>query len=81
MNTEQLEKWIKPVASSDEWTFDDLDLRGPGDFMTQPPEGWESSDWRTCLELKAEMHNKKVYRAEIKRLRAELRAIIDKGQS
>jgi len=72
---------IKPVASSDKWTFEDLDLRGPGDFMTQPPEGWESSDWRTCLELKAEMHNKKVYRAEIKRLRAELKAIIDKGQS
>ena len=62
----------EPVASSqqDGWTFDELDLRGPADFETTPPEGWESSDWRTCLELKAELHNKKVYRAEIKRLRA-----------
>lgn len=56
----------------DGWTFDELDLRGPADFETTPPEGWESSDWRTCLELKAELHNKKVYRAEIKRLRAAL---------
>ena len=62
----------EPVASSqqDGWTFDELDLRGPADFETTAPEGWESSDWRTCLELKAELHNKRVYRAEIKRLRA-----------
>ena len=67
-----METLLLPVASvpQDEWTFDELDLRGPGDFMTTPPEGWESSDWRTCLELKAELHNKRVYRAEIKRLRA-----------